>query len=55
MWNEPEKRPLLTGIEHDGESETPITDDICQICDGTGDRNGHLCKDCGGTGKTGGD
>lgn len=27
------------------------TDDgICKECDGTGERHGHLCRDCGGKG-----
>ena len=26
-------------------------DDICPVCDGTGDHNDRLCKRCGGSGK----
>lgn len=25
-------------------------DNICNLCDGTGDCNGHLCRKCGGIG-----
>lgn len=38
-------------IEQQGLTDpTQVEDNICQTCDGTGDHNGHLCKDCGGKG-----
>lgn len=51
-WNNPIDYP---GADYEDEEPDYVpppveVDNICAECDGTGDQNGHLCKDCGGKG-----
>jgi DnaJ-class molecular chaperone len=39
------------GPRNDHPQDVNTADDgICQVCDGTGEVNKHLCRDCGGKG-----